>query len=101
MVLNITNSAGVLVQTLNLGRAAGGTREFHLERADRRAAAQAPAGTYTLSAQVTASRAEPRSPPWSSGTVDSVTMGSGASGLTLNIAGLGSVPFSSVQQISN
>ena len=36
-----------------------------------------------------------------SGTVDSVTMGSGATGLTLNIAGLGSVPFTSVQQISN
>ena len=35
------------------------------------------------------------------GTVDSVTMGTGSSGLTLNIAGLGSVPFSSVQQISN
>jgi hypothetical protein len=28
-------------------------------------------------------------------------MGSGSTGLTLNIGGLGSVPFSSVQQISN
>jgi hypothetical protein len=35
------------------------------------------------------------------GTVQSVTMGAGATGLTLNVAGLGSVPFSSVQQISN
>lgn len=35
------------------------------------------------------------------GTVDSVTMGAGTTGLTLNVAGLGSVPFSSVQQISN
>jgi hypothetical protein len=36
-----------------------------------------------------------------SGTVDSVTMGSGTTGLTLNISGLGSVPFANVQQISN
>jgi flagellar basal-body rod modification protein FlgD len=35
------------------------------------------------------------------GTVDSVSMGAGSTGLTLNIAGVGSVPFSSVQQISN
>jgi hypothetical protein len=35
------------------------------------------------------------------GTVDSVTMGAGSTGLTLNISGLGSVPFTNVQQISN
>ena len=35
------------------------------------------------------------------GTVQSVTMGAGQAGLTLNVSGLGSVPFGSVQQISN
>jgi hypothetical protein len=30
-----------------------------------------------------------------------VTMASGSAGMTLNVAGLGSVPFSSVLQISN
>jgi flagellar basal-body rod modification protein FlgD len=35
------------------------------------------------------------------GTVQSVSMGAGSTGLTLNVAGIGSVPFSSVQQISN
>jgi hypothetical protein len=35
------------------------------------------------------------------GTVDSVSMGAGSTGLTLNVAGVGSVPFSSLQQISN
>jgi hypothetical protein len=35
------------------------------------------------------------------GTVESVSMGAGSTGLTLNVSGLGSVPFSSVQQISN
>jgi hypothetical protein len=28
-------------------------------------------------------------------------MGAGSTGLTVNVAGVGSVPFSSVQQISN
>jgi flagellar basal-body rod modification protein FlgD len=35
------------------------------------------------------------------GTVESVSMGAGSTGLTLNVAGIGSVPFSSVQQISH
>ena len=35
------------------------------------------------------------------GAVESVTMASGTAGLVLNVAGLGSVPFSSVTQISN
>jgi hypothetical protein len=30
-----------------------------------------------------------------------VSMGAGTTGLTVNVAGVGSVPFSSVQQISN
>jgi len=33
--------------------------------------------------------------------VESVSMGAGSAGLTLNVAGVGSVPFSNVQQISN
>jgi hypothetical protein len=33
--------------------------------------------------------------------VDSVSMGAGSAGMTLNVAGVGSVPFSSLQQISN
>jgi hypothetical protein len=35
------------------------------------------------------------------GTVESVSMGAGSTGMTLNVAGVGSVPFSSLQQISN
>jgi hypothetical protein len=35
------------------------------------------------------------------GVVQSVTMGAGQTGLTLNVSGLGSVPFSGVKQISN
>jgi flagellar basal-body rod modification protein FlgD len=100
VVLNITNSAGVLVQSINLGAQPAGLANFSWN-GQTSSGAQAPAGAYTLSAQVSGVSGGTAITTLVSGTVDSVTMGSGASGLTLNVAGLGSVPFSSVQQISN
>jgi flagellar basal-body rod modification protein FlgD len=99
VVLNITNSAGVLVQSINLGAQAAGLANFSWN-GQTASGGQAAAGTYTLSAQVSGVSGGTAITTLVSGTVDSVTM-SGTSGLTLNIAGLGSVPFSSVQQISN
>ena len=102
VVLNISNSSGVLVQSLNLGAQPAGLANFSWNGHTSNGSA-APAGTYTLSAQVAGAGAGGGSAISTlvNGTVDSVTMGSGSTGLTLNIAGLGSVPFSSVQQISN
>jgi flagellar basal-body rod modification protein FlgD len=100
VVLNITNSAGVLVNSINLGAQSAGLADFTWNGQTSSGSA-APAGTYTLSAQVNGVSGGSAVTTLVSGTVDSVTMGSGATGLTLNIAGLGSVPFSSVQQISN
>ena len=100
VVLNITNSAGVLVDSINLGAQSAGLANFTWNGQTTSGSA-APAGTYTLSAQVNGVSGGSAVTTLVSGTVDSVTMGSGATGLTLNIAGLGSVPFSSVQQISN
>ena len=100
VVLNITNSAGVLVNSINLGAQSAGLADFTWNGQTSGGAA-APAGTYSLSAQVNGVSGGTAVTTLVSGTVDSVTMGSGTTGLTLNIAGLGSVPFSSVQQISN
>jgi flagellar basal-body rod modification protein FlgD len=99
VVLNITNSNGVLVQTLNLGAQPAGLANFSWNGLTS-SGTQAPAGTYTLTAQA-AGAGGTAATTLVNGTIDSVTMGSGTTGLTLNIAGLGSVPFSSVQQISN
>lgn len=100
VTLNISNSSGVLVQSLNLGAQAAGLANFSWN--GRMAnGSQAPPGTYSLSAQVAGVAGGTAITTLVNGTVDSVTMGAGTSGLTLNIAGLGSVPFSSVQQISN
>ncbi|HMK86761.1 MAG TPA: flagellar hook capping FlgD N-terminal domain-containing protein [Steroidobacteraceae bacterium] len=100
VVLNITNGTGVLVQSINLGAQSAGLANFSWNGQMANGSA-APAGTYSLSAQVAGTSGGTAVGTLVNGTVQSVTMGAGSSGLTLNIAGLGSVPFSSVQQISN
>jgi flagellar basal-body rod modification protein FlgD len=100
VTLNISNSAGVLVQSINLGAQSAGLADFTWNGQGSNGTA-APAGTYTLSAQVAGVASGTAVTTLVSGAVDSVTMGAGTTGLTLNVAGLGSVPFSSVQQISN
>jgi flagellar basal-body rod modification protein FlgD len=100
VTLNISNSAGVLVQQINLGAQPAGLANFSWN-GTQGDGSQAAAGQYTLSAQVAGAAAGTAASTYVNGTVQSVTMGAGATGLTLNVAGLGSVPFSSVQQISN
>jgi flagellar basal-body rod modification protein FlgD len=104
VVVNIKNSAGVLVQSIDLGAQSAGLANFSWNGQTSNGA-QAPAGTYSLSAQVAGVSGGTAVTTLVSGTVESVTMGSSSgsssSGLTLTVAGLGSVPFSSVQQISN
>jgi flagellar basal-body rod modification protein FlgD len=90
VVLNISDSSGALVSQINLGAQSTST------------GSQAPAGTYTLSAQYAgATQNGTAATTLVNGTVESVSMGAGSTGLTVNVAGIGSVPFSSVQQISN
>ena len=100
VTLNITNSAGVLVDSINLGAQPAGLANFSWN-GETSSGSAAPAGTYTLSAQVAGVASGTAITTLVNGTVGSVTMGAGTTGLTLNVAGLGSVPYSSVQQISN
>ena len=58
--------------------------------------------TYTLTAQYAgATKGGAAATTLVNGTIESVSMGAGSTGMTLNVAGVGSVPYSSVQQISN
>jgi flagellar basal-body rod modification protein FlgD len=100
VTLNVSNSAGVLVQQINLGAQSSGLANFSWN-GKQGDGSQAPAGQYTLTAQVAGVASGTAVGTYVNGTVQSVTMGAGTTGLTLNVAGLGSVPFSSVQQISN
>jgi flagellar basal-body rod modification protein FlgD len=99
LVLNITDASGALVQQLDLGAQSAGLAGFSWDGklAD---GTQAPAGQYGLSAQIAGANSGTAAATSVYGVVESVTMGAGQTGLTLNVGGLGSVPFSSVQQIS-
>jgi flagellar basal-body rod modification protein FlgD len=98
--LNILNSAGNVVKTLDLGAQSAGAAAFTWDGTENSGSA-APAGTYTLSATVNGVASGTNIVTQVAGTVDSVTMASGSSGLTLNVAGIGSVPFANVVEIAN
>ena len=101
VVLNISDSSGALVNQINLGAQSAGLASFSWNGTTS-TGSQAPAGTYTLTAQYAgATKNGTAATTLVNGTVESVSMGAGSTGLTLNVAGIGSVPFSSVQQISN
>jgi flagellar basal-body rod modification protein FlgD len=101
VLLNVKDSSGVLVRQIDLGAQSKGLTSFSWDGKAGDGSA-APAGTYTLSAQYAgAISGGTAATTMVNGTVDSVSMGAGSTGLTLNVSGLGSVPFSSVQQISN
>ncbi len=101
VVLSIANSAGTVVQTVNLGAQSSGLANFSWNGTQSNGS-QAPAGTYTLSAAYAgATSSSAAATTLVNGTVESVSMGAGSTGLTLNVSGVGSVPYSSVQTISN
>jgi flagellar basal-body rod modification protein FlgD len=101
VVLTITDSNGAQVRQINLGAQSSGLASFTWDGKESNGS-QAPAGQYTLSAQYAgAVSGGTAATTLVTGTVQSVSMGAGTTGLTLNVAGVGSVPFSSVQQISN
>ncbi|MDE2348847.1 MAG: flagellar hook assembly protein FlgD [Gammaproteobacteria bacterium] len=100
VLLNVSTPGGVLVQQINLGAQPAGLANFTWNGTLGDGSA-APAGQYNLSAQVAGVASGTAVATYVNGTVQSVTMGAGSTGLTLNVAGQGSVPFSSVQQISN
>ena len=101
VVLNISDASGALVKQINLGAQSAGLTSFSWNGSTG-SGSQAPPGTYTLTAQYAGGASGgTAATTLVNGTVESVSMGAGSTGLTLNVAGIGSVPFSSVQQISN
>ena len=101
VTLSISDSSGALVSQINLGAQSAGLANFSWNGTMGNGS-QAPPGTYTLTAQYAgATSGGTAATTLVNGTVESVSMGAGSAGLTLNVSGVGSVPFSSVQQISN
>jgi flagellar basal-body rod modification protein FlgD len=102
VTLSIADSAGTVVRTIGLGaQSADGQPSFTWDGTETNGK-RAPAGTYTLIAQYAGQTSSSSAATTAvNGTVESVSMGAGSTGLTLNVAGVGSVPFSSLQQISD
>jgi flagellar basal-body rod modification protein FlgD len=101
VVLNIADSSGTVVRSIGLGAQSAGLAGFAWDGKESNGS-QAPAGTYTLSVQYAGqTKSSTAATTLVNGTVESVSMGAGSAGMTLNVAGVGSVPFSSLQQISN
>jgi len=100
-VVNISDSSGALLRQINLGAQSTGLANFSWD-GKLQDGSQAPAGQYTLSAVFNGGASgATAATTYVNGVVQSVTMGAGQTGLTLNVSGLGSVPFSGVKQISN
>ena len=100
VVVNVTDSSGSLVQRIDLGAQPQGLANFTWDGkgAD---GSRAPAGTYKISAAFQgANNQATAADTLINTTVQSVTMGAGQTGLTLNLSGVGNVAFSSVRQIS-
>ena len=96
--LTITGSNGAVVSQADLGSQAAGDIPFSWNGADNSGNAVAP-GVYNV--QVTALIGGKNTAVATNiqSKVDSVTIGSGGSGLQVNLQGLGSVPFSKVTTI--
>lgn len=97
VVVSVTNSAGVLVDQLNVPASAG-MQTFSWNGADSNGQAT-PSGTYAISAAAEVGGANQAATTYINGTVTSVTLGASGASPTLNTTQLGAVPLSSVQQI--
>jgi flagellar basal-body rod modification protein FlgD len=101
VVLSIADSGGNVVRTIGLGAQSAGLANFSWDGKEADGS-QAPAGTYTLSVQYAGqTKTSTAAGTLVNGTVESVSIGAGSVGMTLNVAGVGSVPFANLQQISN
>jgi flagellar basal-body rod modification protein FlgD len=95
--VQIFNEAGVPVKTLDMGSASGYTN-FTWDGFDDNGNAM-PEGIYQFKATGTVNGENTAFATATVSKVSSVLVGSGSQGLTVNLAGIGSVPFSEVQEI--
>lgn len=96
--VKITNSAGTVIRTLDLGSQSAGNASFIWDGKDS-SGAVAPAGTYTFGATTTIDGTNTSLITYLPATVNSVTISQTGGELMLNLAGLGSVALSKVKTI--
>lgn len=95
--IEIFNESGATVRTIELGSASGYTN-FSWDGFDSDGEAM-PEGVYQFKATGTVNDTNTAFATATVAKVDSILVGSGSQGLTVNLAGIGAVPFSEVQEI--
>ncbi|WP_312600358.1 MULTISPECIES: flagellar hook assembly protein FlgD [Pseudomonas] len=96
--INIYNSSGEQVKTINLGNQQSGSADFIWDGTTD-SGTQAPSGTYSFKATAAIDDTETALNTYLPATVNSVTLGQDGGEMQLNLAGLGSVSLSQVQMI--
>jgi flagellar basal-body rod modification protein FlgD len=97
VTVDITNAGGTLVQQITLGAASGMTS--FTWNGSTLGGAQAPSGTYNVQAIANVNGVSTAAPVYLSGTVSSVSLNPGGSGVTVNTPQLGSISLANVQQV--
>lgn len=96
--VNVYDSKGATVNRVNLGQQSAGNVSFMWDGKDASGKVMPP-GTYRFEAQASYADGTKGLYTMLPANVDSVTLGQNGGELTLNLAGLGSVPLSQVQVI--
>lgn len=96
--IDIFNQGGELVNTINLGPQGAGNVDFAWNGLTN-GGAPAEQGVYRIAARANVGGAEQALNTLISARVDSVTLQNGGGSLEVNLAGIGPVSFSSVQEI--
>lgn len=98
LTVDIQDAAGQLVRRMNLGPHAGGDIEFTWDGLTDNGG-QAAAGRYQVRAFTTDGSESIAARTFLTANVDSVSIGGGGQGITLNLAGMGKTDLASVKQI--
>ncbi|HEB60062.1 MAG TPA: flagellar hook assembly protein FlgD [Gammaproteobacteria bacterium] len=105
--VHIVNGAGEVVHTLALGTLPAGLQEFTWDGelnglpGAEGGATRAQPGVYRVRAEAVVDDEAQAVPTLVSDTVDSVSLGQGGQGMTLNLASGGNAPLTTVKRISN
>lgn len=98
VTVKVYDSSGSLVKTIDLGTQSSGTADFSWDGTDENGET-VDSGTYTFSATASIGGTATALTTYLPATVNSVTLGSDGSEMTLNLAGGTSVSLSNVQTI--
>ncbi|WP_439640661.1 flagellar hook assembly protein FlgD [Nevskia sp.] len=96
VAVEIVDASGAVVRRLDYGAQPAGTSYFNWDGKDA-GGNTLPSGSYGIRATITRNGASESATTLAAGLVQSVSLGS--NGLSLNLAGLGAVPFGNVRQI--